>query len=65
MWAMLDKDNETVLCVFPPDVDIKEMLSQSDGYRLIKMTIENSPAYLNGKYKDGKFYPKESEKTNG
>lgn len=61
MWAVLDKeDNETVIMALPPitPVDVLEK-AQSEGYILIQMTLENSPAYMNGKYKDGKFYPKE------
>lgn len=65
MWAMLDEDDETVLCAFPPDVDIDQMLLQANGRTLIKMTPENSPGYLNGKYKDGKFYPKGENINNG
>jgi hypothetical protein len=57
MWAMLDKDNETVIACFPPDVPVNEMLKEADGRDLILMTLENSPAYVKGKYKDGKFYP--------
>jgi hypothetical protein len=59
MWAMLDRDNETVIACFPPTSPIDEMLKEADGRELILMTPENSPAYCNGKYKDGVFYPPE------
>jgi hypothetical protein len=58
MWAVLDIDNETVVGVILPDVPEEKALKQTDPSRLIKMTIENSPAYMQGTYKDGKFYPK-------
>jgi hypothetical protein len=41
------------------------MLDEANGKILIKMTLENSPAYLAGKYKDGKFYPKQKAENNG
>jgi hypothetical protein len=56
---MLDRDNETVIAVFPPTIDVNKMIMQADGRILITMTPENSPAYLKGKYKNGKFYEPE------
>ena len=56
---MLDRDGETVLAVFPPSINVNKMIMEADGRILIEMTPENSPAYLKGKYKDGKFYPPE------
>ena len=58
MWAMLDYDNETVIACFTPDINIEseEVKKEIDGRTLIKMTVENSPAYLKGIYRDGKFY---------
>ena len=57
MWAVLDLDNETVLGVIPPDKTEQEAIELAGVYSLIKMTLENSPAYSQGKYIDGKFYP--------
>jgi hypothetical protein len=57
MHAMLDYNSNKVISVFPPDVPEDKMLEEADGRTLIKMTVENSPGYLNGTYKNGKFYP--------
>lgn len=61
---MLDRDNTTVLAVYPPTVDFNKIIMEAQGRTLIEMTIENSPAYLNGKYIDGKFYPPVKETEN-
>jgi hypothetical protein len=61
---MLDRDNKTVLAVFPPDINIDKMLLDANGRTLIAMTVENSPAFLNGFYIDGKFYPPKEGKNN-
>ena len=53
---MLDGDNRTVIACFTPDVPYDEMIKEADGRTLILMTVENSPAYINGKYIEGKFY---------
>lgn len=58
MYAMLDKDERTVLACFTPDVPYEEIIKEADGRTLIPMTIENSPAYIPGVYVDGKFYRK-------
>jgi hypothetical protein len=57
MHAMLDYNSNKVIGIFPPDVSEDKMLKEADGRTLIKMTIENSPGYLNGTYENGKFYP--------
>lgn len=66
MWAILDYDNTTVIGCMPPDVDIEssEVKKEINNKTLIRMTADNSPAYVNGKYIDGKFYPPEGV-TNG
>ena len=64
MYALLDDDNTTVIACFAPDISIENVLSEANGRTLIKMTVENSPAYIQGFYKDGKFYPPK-EITNG
>jgi hypothetical protein len=61
---MLDRDNETVIAVFPPTIDFNKMIMEADGRTLIEMNVENSPAYLNGKYINGKFYPPLEEMEN-
>ena len=57
MYALLDTDNLTVIACFTPDVEHKKIIEEANGRTLIKMTLENSPAYLNGTYVDEKFYP--------
>ena len=61
MWAVIDKeDKETVIMALPPTASVNELEKVTqDGYILVQMTLDNSPAYMNGKYKNGKFYPKE------
>jgi len=55
MWAILDRDNETVIGVFPPDVSEENRLKEADGRILIAMNLENSPAWIGAKYKNEKF----------
>lgn len=57
MWAMLDYDNETVIAIFPPDVKEEDAVLEANGKTLIKVTLENSPGWVKGTYKNGKFYP--------
>ena len=57
MYALLDTDNKTVIDCFTHDVSKNKMLEEANGRTLIEMTIENSPAYINGTYVNGKFYP--------
>lgn len=64
MWALLDRDNETVVACYPPTLEHNKMLAMADGRQLVLMTAENSPAYIGGKYLDGKFYPKMEEGEN-
>ena len=66
MWALLDYDNKTVIGVIPPDQSIENNKIQEEinGRKTILMTLENSPAWINGQYKDKKFYPPE-ELING
>ena len=55
MWAMLDVDNKTVIAAIPPDVSEEDLLKEANGRILIKMTLENSPAFIGAKYINGKF----------
>jgi hypothetical protein len=57
MWAVLDYDNKTVIGLYTPDVSEEIRLKDAEGRPQILMTLENSPAYINGTYVDGKFYP--------
>ena len=57
MWAVLDYDNEKVITMIPPDATADEVNEWLDGRTTVLMTLENSPAWINGTYKDGKFYP--------
>ena len=54
---MLDNDNETVIAIFPPDLKEEDVIKDANGKTLIKVTLENSPGWVKGTYKDGKFYP--------
>lgn len=63
MWAMLDTDNETVVAVFPPTVKKEDALAEANGKILIEMTLENSPGWVKGTYKNGKFYPPKEVKN--
>ena len=57
MYAVLDYDNKTVVGIIPPDKKLEEFKEEINGRTIIQMTLENSPAYFKGTYKDGKFYP--------
>lgn len=57
MYALLDDDNTTVIACFTPDIAYDKIVAEAKGRTLIKMTVKNSPAYIKGFYKDGKFYP--------
>ena len=40
------------------DLDLEEdVIKDANGKTLIKVTLENSPGWVKGTYKDGKFYP--------
>ncbi len=43
--------------VIHPDCPPDTLNNYAQTYTLIEMTVENSPAWVNGYYKDGKFYP--------
>jgi hypothetical protein len=60
MWAILDKDNTTVIGCITPDKTEEEAVKMSNGNTIIRMTLENSPGWINGIYKNGKFYPPEN-----
>lgn len=61
---MLDYDSNVVIAGFPPDVSEENMLKEANGRTLIKMTLENSPAYIGGTYENGKFIPPEGAVPN-
>jgi hypothetical protein len=64
MWAYLDNLNK-VKAVIHPDCTIEVLEEYKKTGILIKMTLENSPAWVEGYYQNGKFYPQlEWEKTN-
>jgi len=58
MWAVVEnKTNVVLACVAGvPYEQAIEDTKNYDGF-LVAMTLENSPAYVNGEYIDGKFYP--------
>lgn len=59
MWAVIDFDGKTVVGVYPPDVPEDVRNKDAGGRTQILMTLENSPGYFPGIYRDGKFYPPE------
>jgi len=61
MWAVLDSSNIVTACV--AGVSYEEALEQTNNSKLIKMTLENSPATIGNIYKDGKFYSLMEEKN--
>ena len=58
MWAVLDYDDKTVIGIVPPDKTIQDFKEEINGRTTVKMTLENSPAFLLGTYENGKFYKK-------
>ena len=62
MWAVLDYDDETVIGLYAPDVPEDVRLKDAEGRKQILMTLENSPAYINGLYVNGKFYKGKNDK---
>ncbi len=56
MWAVLDKDNKTVIGALPPDTTEEQYNEVAKMHTLIPVTIENSPGYIPGYYENGKFY---------
>lgn len=59
MWALLDSDNK-VIGVIEPSHTEEEAKKIAEGKTIIRMTVENSPAYLLGYYRDGQFYHPET-----
>ncbi|NDB58590.1 hypothetical protein EB001_09105 [bacterium] len=64
MWAVLDYDGKTVVGVYPPDCPEDVRLKDAQGRTQILMTLENSPAYVNGTYENGKFSLPVNERNN-
>ena len=57
MWAILDYDNETVIGVVLPTATEAEAKAENPDRTLIKVTLENSPAYYYGKWDGKRFCP--------
>jgi hypothetical protein len=57
MWAIVNKKTNMVVACAPTELEKKERTFQEKENYLIKMTLDNSPAWIKGHYKDGKFYP--------
>ena len=55
MWTLLDYDGKTVVEGFAPNTPQNEMEKIAKGRIIIKMTPENSPAWIGAKYVNGKF----------
>jgi hypothetical protein len=61
MWSVLADDNKTVDYMLSPDTPIELVEETSKTKTVILMTVENSPAWLEGTYENGKFYPPKGE----
>jgi hypothetical protein len=57
MWAVIENGYVVNYIVGIP---YEEALIKAEKSQLVEMTLENSPAYIGGKYLDGKFFPKEN-----
>jgi len=56
MWAVLDKDNKTIIGALPPDATQEQYDEVAKTNTLIPVTIETGPGYIPGYYENGKFY---------
>lgn len=56
MWAKINKNNVVESCV----IDITKEISNENGSYFVKMTPENSPAFI-GAYWNGKMFVKVGE----
>ena len=65
MYALLGKDNKTVIGYYTPDIPEEEVIKDSKGWTVIKMTVENSPAGIHWTYENGKFTPPADDWSNG
>jgi hypothetical protein len=57
MWALIDKETKIVIGALMPDAPLEEIEKAKTKWDLVAMTLENSPATIDYKYIDGKFYP--------
>ena len=57
MWAIINKETKIVIGALMPDAPLEEVEKIKQDYDLVAMTLENSPATIDYKYIDGKFYP--------
>lgn len=59
MWAVIAQDGKTVVDVIRPDIEYEAALKEISSYKmtLVEITIENTPCYVMGEYRNGKFYP--------
>jgi hypothetical protein len=63
-YVLLDFDNTTVIEMFEPMHTLAAIEAHPEiiqGRKLIEVNIDNSPVYLGGTYRDGKFYKPEKE----
>jgi hypothetical protein len=70
MWALVDKNTNIVLaCIHNKKLGeeghtYEEALEIAGDNILVEMTLENTPAFIDGRYDGVKFYEPESD-TNG
>jgi len=55
MWATVDKQTQQVVGMVQPTATQEEINEAYKLFDLIEMTVDNSPAYLNGYYINGRF----------
>jgi hypothetical protein len=66
MWALVDKNTKVVIaCIHnkrhSEGHTYEEALKIAGNNILVEMTLENSPAYINGTWDGKKFYEKKEE----
>jgi hypothetical protein len=60
MWALIDNSTDIVLgCFVGIAYEEAALEASKSGAYLVEMTIDNTPAYISGKYVDGKFLTQE------
>lgn len=61
MWAIINKQ-QIVIGVLVPNTPLEEITKvENEGFNVVRMTLENSPATIGSKYENGKFVTVNSE----
>lgn len=56
MWAVIDKDNIVIGCIVEKSYEEASKIAEENQVKLVKMTVENSPAEINGFWDGKKFH---------